>query len=299
MGFILVVDDQEENCDMLSRRLNRKGYDTLVANNGEDALALIEKEEVDLVLLDIRMPGMDGNEVLVKIREKYLPTELPVIMVTAETDSITELKSLDLGADDYVTKPIDFPILLARLKNKLDIKKIVKDASSKTIASFEKINEARINEIIAQDESQKLEFKSTLRWNIHSGKVGKEIEISWLKTLVAFLNSDGGELLVGVTDDGSIHGLSMDKFKSDDKLLLYVTNSIKDLIGCEYMVHISYDLIPMKDEKIIYFNCKPTDDAVFLKNGKEEEFYARFGPSSSKLKTKEVLAYMSKRGMST
>lgn len=295
MGFILVVDDQEENCDMLSRRLNKKGYDTLIAYNGMLALEMIEKNEIDLVLLDIRMPGMDGNEVLEKIREKYLPTDLPVIMVTAETDSITELKSLGLGANDYVTKPIDFPILLARVKNKLEIRNIVKDAGKDPLSSFEKIDEARINEIIAEGESQKLEFKSTLRWNIHSGNIGKEIEISWLKTLVAFLNSEGGELLVGVKDDGSINGLSMDKFKTDDKLLLYVTNSIKDLIGCEYMGHISYDLVPIKDENILYFNCKPTDEAVFLKNGNDEEFYARFGPSSGKLKTKEVLAYMSNK----
>lgn len=293
MGFILVVDDQEENRDMLSRRLVKKGYETLVAENGMEALELIEKEPIDIVLLDIRMPGLDGNEVLERIRKNYSPTDLPVIMVTAEVDSDSELKSLGLGADDYITKPINFQILLARLKNKLSISKLVKEQSSNQAVNNSSVfNEEHINELIKEGESEKLEFKSTLRWNIHAGKIGKEIEIAWLKTLVAFLNTNGGILLVGVKDDGSINGLSMDKFKNDDKLLLYVNNSISDRIGVENVGHISYQLISMGDENILGIECTPIDDAIFLKGEKEDEFYARLGPSSRKLTTKEVLAYL-------
>lgn len=296
MGFVLVVDDQEENRDMLSRRLERKGYDTLIAENGLDALALIEKEEIDIVLLDIRMPGLDGNEVLERIRAKYSPTDLPVIMVTAEADSASEVKSLGLGADDYVTKPIDFQILLARLKNKLSISKLVKEQTqNKAVTKPEVFTEANIKALIEEGESDKLEFKSTLRWNIFAGKIGKEIEIAWLKTIVAFLNSNGGILLVGVKDDGDINGLSMDKFQNEDKLLLYVNNIISDRIGVEYIGHIFYNLVLMGEEKILRIECTPINEAIFLKGEKEEEFYARFGPSSRKLSTKEVLAYLKNR----
>lgn len=300
MGYILVVDDQEQNRDLLSRRLMKKGFDTLVAENGQDALDLIEKEEIDLVLLDIRMPGMDGNEVLEIIRQNYSPTILPVIMVTAETDSDSEVKSLGLGADDYVTKPVDFQVLLARLNNKLAISKLLKEKSTNnSIPVKNAISEEKLTALIAEGESSQLEFKSTLRWNIHSGKIGKEIEIAWLKTLVAFLNSDGGILLVGVKDDGSINGLSLDNFKSEDKLLLYVTSSIKDQIGSEFIGYISYDLVAISNEKILFIECNPIDEPVFLKNGNDEEFYARFGPSSGKLNTKEVIAYLKNRSINS
>lgn len=293
MGFVLVVDDQEENRDMLSRRLKKRGYETLVAENGVEALNLIEKETIDIVLLDIRMPGLDGNQVLERIRANYSPTDLPVIMVTAEADSASEVKSLGLGADDYITKPIDFQILLARLKNKLSISKLVKEqTSNKPVSNADVFSEESITQLINEGESQKLEFKSTLRWNIHAGKVGKEIETAWLKTLVAFLNTNGGILLVGVKDDGTINGLSMDKFKNEDKLLLYVNNVITDKIGVEYVGHIFYQLVAMADEMILRIECTPIDEAIFLKGEKEDEFYARFGPSSRKLTTKEVLAYL-------
>jgi len=294
MGYILVVDDEQLNLDMLSRRLSKKGYQTLEAESGQIALNLIEEKEVDLVLLDIRMPGMDGNQVLVKIRELYSPTELPVIMVTAEVDSSTMVKSLGLGADDYVTKPIDFPVLLARLENKLVLSKSLKEKlADDTSQKMEVLsNEDKIKKLIQAGESHTSEFKSTLRWNIHAGKMGKEIEIAWMKTVVAFLNTDGGTLLVGVADDGELLGNTLDAFKSDDKYLLHVNNSIKDFIGLEYISNIQFDLVEVEGKQILLVECNPHTEAVFLKNGNEDEFYARFGPSSKKLSTKEVLGYM-------
>ena len=290
MGYILVVDDEELNRDMLSRRLGKKGYEVLVADSGPVALDLLSKEEIDLVLLDIRMPGMDGNEVLEEIRKTKNGLDLPVIMVTAETDSNTMVKSLGLGANDYVTKPIDLPVLLARMEGKLALSKTSQQQTSETSNSID------IADIIKQGESQQVEFKSTLRWNIRANKMGKEIEIAWMKTVVAFLNSDGGTLLVGVDDDGGIVGTELDKFKNDDKYLLHVNNSIKDCIGVQYANYVSFDLIPHEDQKVLYVNCKPAEEPVFLKNGNDEEFYVRFGPSSKKLTTKEALAYMQNKG---
>ncbi len=116
---LLVVDDTDENRDMLSRRLERRGYDVLRAEGGEQALEIVAKEPVDLVLLDIMMPGMDGIEVLRRLRQARGQTELPIIMQTAKTDSEDVVEALDLGANDYVTKPIDFPVVLARVETQL------------------------------------------------------------------------------------------------------------------------------------------------------------------------------------
>ncbi len=112
---LLVVDDNEVNRDMLSRRLSRKGYQVKTASNGHDALKMIENGSFDLVLLDIMMPGLNGIEVLKILRQKYSTAELPIIMATAKDRSEDVVEALELGANDYVTKPIDFPVVLARV----------------------------------------------------------------------------------------------------------------------------------------------------------------------------------------
>jgi serine/threonine protein kinase/CheY-like chemotaxis protein len=113
---LLVVDDQEDNRDLLTRRLQRQGYRVLTAANGPAALQTVAGEGVDLVLLDIMMPGMNGVEVLRFLRKEHTAVDLPVIMVTAKVDSEDVVESLEEGANDYVTKPIDFPIILARVQ---------------------------------------------------------------------------------------------------------------------------------------------------------------------------------------
>ncbi|MDH5675696.1 MAG: response regulator [Myxococcales bacterium] len=119
---VLVVDDNADNRDLLSRRLKRRGYETVPAADGQEALDCVGNDRFDLVLLDIRMPGMDGIEVLRHIRERSNKIELPIIMVTAETDSAQVVRAISLGANDYVTKPIDFPVVLARVEAQLSLK---------------------------------------------------------------------------------------------------------------------------------------------------------------------------------
>ena len=96
---VLVVDDNAANRDLLSRRLARKGFAVRVAEDGEKALGLLSRERIDLVLLDIMMPGLSGLEVLTRIRKTRSPAELPVIMVTAKTESEDVVDALDRGAD--------------------------------------------------------------------------------------------------------------------------------------------------------------------------------------------------------
>jgi serine/threonine protein kinase/CheY-like chemotaxis protein len=119
---LLVVDDNEVNRDMLSRRLARKGYQVETASNGHEALRMIENGSFDLILLDIMMPGLNGIEVLKILRQKYSTTELPIIMATAKDRSEDVVEALELGANDYVTKPIDFPVVLARVQSHLRTK---------------------------------------------------------------------------------------------------------------------------------------------------------------------------------
>ena len=124
-GRLLVVDDDENNRDMLSRRLQRRGFGVETAEDGRQALAAIARTPFDLVLLDIEMPGMNGFEVLEKVRETQSAVQLPIIIATARGDREDVLQALALGANDYVTKPIDFPVVLARVETQLSHKRVV------------------------------------------------------------------------------------------------------------------------------------------------------------------------------
>lgn len=119
---LLVVDDNEMNRNMLARRLERKGYATIAAAGAQNLAGLIEHDDIDLVLLDISMPEISGLEALQALRGKYSRIELPVIMVTARNQSEDIVTAFDLGANDYITKPIDFPVALARIRTHLSIK---------------------------------------------------------------------------------------------------------------------------------------------------------------------------------
>jgi len=119
---LLVVDDDAMNCELMVRRLSQEGFDVSTEENGISALKWIETNPVDLVLLDIEMPGTSGLEVLSVLREKYGPAELPIIMVTGKTSSEQVVEALNAGANDYITKPIDFAIILARIQTQLSRK---------------------------------------------------------------------------------------------------------------------------------------------------------------------------------
>lgn len=125
-GRLLVVDDNTLNREMLSRRLRRKGFEVTMAVDGYIAMELLDKEVFDLVLLDIMMPGISGLEVLENLRKRFSQAELPIIMTTARTQSEDIVSALSLGANDYVTKPIDFNVLLARVDTHLKLKNLFK-----------------------------------------------------------------------------------------------------------------------------------------------------------------------------
>ncbi len=116
MAKILVVDDEASIVTMVAYNLKKEGYDVITAQNGEEAFDLSIAEEPDLILLDIMMPVMDGYEACRKIRER---SAVPIIMLTARADETDKVVGLEIGADDYVTKPFGNRELIARVKANL------------------------------------------------------------------------------------------------------------------------------------------------------------------------------------
>ncbi len=122
---LLLVDDNEANLHILSRRLEQQGHSVTVAADGPTALKLIERESFDLVLLDVVMPGMNGLEVLKAVRKERSPTVLPIIMASVRDQRSDVVFALQAGANDYITKPLDFPVVKARIEMQLSLKRAV------------------------------------------------------------------------------------------------------------------------------------------------------------------------------
>lgn len=113
---ILIVDDDNEIRKITGIYLENEGYEVIKAENGEQALKIIDKEEVDLILLDIMMPGIDGIETCIKVREKNV---MPIIFLSAKSEELDKIQGLASGADDYIVKPFNAMELIARVKSQL------------------------------------------------------------------------------------------------------------------------------------------------------------------------------------
>jgi class 3 adenylate cyclase len=156
---VLVVDDHPANLRLLEAILSPRGYDVLTATTGEEALQQLGDTDVDLVLLDILMPGIDGYEVCRRIREDPLTAYLPVVMVTASGDE-EKVRSLEAGADDFLTKPVKSSELLARVASLTRIKRYHDTIQRQTaeLAAWNRELESRVAQQVAE-----LERMSALR----------------------------------------------------------------------------------------------------------------------------------------
>ncbi|MBF0585210.1 MAG: response regulator [Magnetococcales bacterium] len=120
---ILVVDDDPNNTKLLAMVLS-PNHEVVIANSGEEALQFIALSRPDLILLDVMMPVMDGFTVCERLKANQTTCEIPVIFVTASGESIDETRGLEMGGEDYITKPFSPPVLRARVKNTLERTKL-------------------------------------------------------------------------------------------------------------------------------------------------------------------------------
>jgi two-component system, cell cycle response regulator len=124
IGRVLVVDDILANVKLLQARLSAEYFDVLSAYSGEEALEVLQSERVDVVLLDVMMPGMDGFEVCRRIKTSTRTTHVPVVMVTALDQTCDKVQGLEAGADDFISKPVDDIALITRVKNLAHLKRL-------------------------------------------------------------------------------------------------------------------------------------------------------------------------------
>jgi len=149
-----------------------------------------------------------------------------------------------------------------------------------------------ILDLIRTGEDMHLELKSTMRTNLHTGKPGKEIELAWLKGAAAFLNTEGGILLLGVADDGALVGLEADNFENDDKCRLHFKNLLNQHLGAENARLVRFDLYELEGKRIGAVECERSDAPVYLRSKNEEAFLIRSGPSNIELSVSRAVKYI-------
>lgn len=300
---VLVVDDTPVNIDLLSDIL-RKDYQVKAAVNGAKALEIARSDQTpDIILLDIMMPEMSGHEVCRLLKEDPHTADIPVIFVTAKSEVEDEKLGLDMGAVDYITKPFNPEIVEARVRNQLSQhqqrvqlrQELFEALKGRARSGFVEHLGAHLPEIVAGGESHRLEFKSTLRWNLHTDKADRKIENQCLKTVAAYLNTEGGLLLIGVDDEGRPLGLDTDRFASEDKLLLHWHSLLKECLGAQFSDRVRSEIQKLEGDSVLAVQCLGAGKPVFFSRDNEEAFFVRVGNSTQALKPSEILAYTERR----
>ncbi len=168
---LLVVDDDPMNRDLMVRYLSKRGFQALPMISSSSALEFVKSHPVDLMLLDIEMPGMNGLDLLRLLRKTHTPSQLPIIMVTGRSNSDDAVTALGAGANDYVTKPIDFPVILARIQTQLSRKhaeEALRESQERYALAARGANDGLWDWDIAPDKMYfSPRWKSMLGWEEH------------------------------------------------------------------------------------------------------------------------------------
>lgn len=283
MISILWADDQPDVARSFTSYLKLEGCVFDYASSGNEALAKISTNSYDLVLVDLAMPPDRWGGLWLLERIVELNIDIVSIVVSGEGTQFETIKALRLGAADYVTKDKLLAELPAQISSSLNVQTKARK---------------RVIELIRSGESHNVEFKSTLRMNLRSQKKDSELELAVFKTIAGFLNTVGGQLLVGVTDAGEIFGLQEDGFINDDKFHLHFWNIFKESLGIELVQFVKTGLVDIGGKSIFHVVCSKSDRPIFLRwksagEGRYQElFYVRVGPQTDLLGVRQALAYI-------
>lgn len=152
-----------------------------------------------------------------------------------------------------------------------------------------------VNVLLAAGEGDAVEFKSTLRTNLHTGQPDDKMQLAALKSIAGFLNAKGGSLVVGVADDGKVLGLAADAFPSEDKMALHLGNLVRDRMGEIFLPYVHPRFEDQDEERVLIVSCEKGPKACFVKDGATQRFYVRGGNATAELSGNSVTDYVKAR----
>ena len=293
-----------------------------------DARALFSKIRVS-ELLD---PAMQANRSAVERHHLYPKGYLSKLGITAtrDTNQIANYALVEWGDNTRISDqaPIDYlPEMKARFdqsvldrmyrhhalpdnwehleyrefleKRRELIAQVIAEGYATLIASeIEKdagVGDFDLSQVVINGESEAVELKSTMRTNLHTGTKDPRMELAVLKTLASFLNTNGGTLIVGVSDDGSPVGIETDGFPNEDKMGLHLVNIVKSRMGIQAMTSLHAHFDDHDDCRVMVVKCGRAPSPVFVKDGETERFYIRTGPSTTELSASQTQEYVKRK----
>jgi adenylate cyclase len=254
---ILIVDDTPRNVKLLADLLTVKGYNVVTASSGREALVQVETERPDLVLLDVVMPEMSGYEVCRAIRAQPATAMLPVIMVTALDPGEERVKGIEAGADDFLTKPINQPELLARVRSLLRIKELYDQVQSQAVVLSEWNGdlERRVQEQLQQLERlERLKrfFSPQLAELIVAGGAEDPLKTHRREVTVVFLDLRGFTAFAETAEPEEVMGVLREYHSEMGKLILEHEGTLERFTGDGMMIFFNDPvLVPNPAERAI------------------------------------------------
>ncbi|MGH7416825.1 MAG: response regulator, partial [Candidatus Rokuibacteriota bacterium] len=241
-GRVLVVDDTPVNLKLLADLLAAKGYAVVTATSGAEALVKVEADAADLVLLDVMMPGMSGYEVCRKIRENPATAMLPVVMVTALDPAQERVKGIEAGADDFLSKPIHQPELLARVRSLLRVKTLWDQ-----LAELNRTLEERVTEQVGQLERLgrlKRFFSPQLAEAIVTGGAEDPLKSHRREVTVVFLDLRGFTAFAETAEPEEVMGVLREYHAAMGELILAHEGTLERFTGDGMMIFFN-DPVPV------------------------------------------------------
>jgi adenylate cyclase len=240
-GVILVVDDNEENRDLLARRLMRQGYEVLTAAGGRAALETLAARPLDLVLLDVMMPDLDGYAVLQQLKADPALRDIPVLMISALDELDSVVRCIQLGAEDYLGKPFDPVLLQARIGACLEKKRLHDQEARhrRELAAFNQTLERRVAEQVAQLEQLgrlKRFFSPQLAELIVAGGTGDPLKTHRREVTVVFLDLRGFTAFAETSEPEEVMGVLREYHAEMGSLILEHEGTLERFTGDGMMI---------------------------------------------------------------
>jgi adenylate cyclase len=248
---ILIVDDNPANVDILRARLAAHGYEIVTAADGEEALVAVREQQPDLILLDVMMPKLDGIEVCRRVRADATLPFIPIVLVTAKTESKDVVQALEAGGDEYLTKPVDQASLVARVKSMLRIKALqdtVREQSAQ-LQDWNRTLQQRVDEQLAQLErlgKLKRFFSPQLAELILAGGTEDPLKSHRREIIVVFLDLRGFTAFAETSEPEEIMSVLREYHAEMGQMILTHEGTLERFAGDGMMVFFN-DPVPVPD----------------------------------------------------
>lgn len=286
---ILVVDDLPDVRATVSGLLSDAGYEVQSASSKSEALHILRTEHFSVAILDIRLDetdedNKDGLLLMHEIKKRHPKTATIILTGYADVKMVREALQPDQGGNSPA-----FGFL-----EKTELDQLCENVG-RAIAHMAQNGNLSIKDIIAQGENERVEFKSSICWDYKTRTADKSIKPVIAKTIVGFLNSQGGTLLIGISDNGMVSGIEKDietlSKKNQDGFLLELTNIVGLHIGVEHLAQIHPHFETVHDKLICVVSIEKSPGPVFLKND-DNKLWIRAGNSIRYLGVKSAMNYV-------